>query len=102
MRSCIHRQLRQLAKIIKPVAHPALRDRRNADPRFSPFKRHTDRAGSHHIQIPVAPFFIAVVVARENLLYAILVQQFQIPLPGLARNVEILIRFTRIFQEKKK
>src|SRR5450759_2137371 len=80
----------QVAEIVKLVRHRTVLYGDHAEARFRAAERHAHRRAGHHFQIAVASQFVAVVVAGENLLDAVLVQQPQIALADRLRYVEIL------------
>ena len=60
---------RQVAEIVKLVRHRTVFDGDYAEARFPAFQRHGDRPAGHHFQIAIAPQFVVVVVAGEDVLH---------------------------------
>ena len=66
---------------------------------FASVHGHPDRARGHHVELAVLAFGVVVVVAGEDLLHSVLVEQIEVPGAGFDGDIEVLVRFVGRFRK---
>src|SRR6266498_4729453 len=92
---------RKRPKIVVLVHQPLGLDGHQPDARARLAERLSDRAGGDHFQISIFPGSVAVIMAGEDIMHAVSMEEIQIPAASGQRDVKILILFRGIAQKER-